>query len=160
MRCRRPRNLFYLVTLLIVSVVFSVWLWRLDSRPLFRAEDPIRVVFSRTDYWDIPATTNLPGKEVEECFTRTNSDAAACVWLMNVLRAGRKSEQHLCADYGELILSYKDGVSVKLTILPGHDAERYEFRKDGLYSMPRKDFFEALRALGVPEEQIPVIRLR
>ena len=80
----------------------------------------------------------------------------ACAEIMSALRDARSSKEHSCIDAGSLVLHFTDGKEQTVRILPGHVPTRYEFRfSRSLYSLSRKNFFEALMAGGVEISKMP-----
>ena len=141
----------------LMALGWLQWPWMFGSSPAFRAEAPLRLVFSNRNDRDF-ITNSISGGVTIHYHTRTNAEAKVCSDVLGILRQGRKSREHKCLNHGNLILFYADGTSVELGILPGHNDNRYEFRfGESLYSMPRKEFIGALQAMGVPDSKIPGI---
>ncbi len=140
------------ILIVLSVVVYWKWPWLLGSRPAFPSPVPSSVVFSVRE-----GLTPTPTDTTAEFYVRTNTTEPACAAVLTVLREGRKSQEHRCMNYGSLILHYAAGGSSILGILPGHHADRYEFRYNhALYSVPRNDFISAMKSMGVPESKIPL----
>jgi hypothetical protein len=84
--------------------------------------------------------------------TVTSTDAVKIAALVKVLRSGEPTDDHKCADSGELTLQLASGEKRSLGILPGHHAPYYEFRLRATngrnYEMYRVDRAALLAALA------------
>ncbi len=77
--------------------------------------------------------------------TVTNATA-----LMALLRRGEFVPPHPCAARGELILRYRAGDEVRVSLYSGHSDSRFEFAVGGRgYSVDRRRFMETLKAAGI-----------
>jgi len=85
---------------------------------------------------------------------KRTTDRRAIESLLAALGSGQPVPPHKCAGWGRILLHPSTGKVVELRILPGHDNDRCEFRREGvIFSMPRAAFADALGLLGV--KQIP-----
>ena len=85
----------------------------------------------------------------------TITNAAGLNSVMEMLRSGRSVEMHKCKNQGIMVLHFADGHSLRVSFLPGHHFMRYEFgTPDGLFTVSRSRFLEALRAAGVDVQKI------
>ena len=76
--------------------------------------------------------------------------------IVGVFRQGIRQTDHKCADIGRVTITFADGQSVNLEILPGHRSANYEFRyQRETYWVPRDALFAALEEAGVDTEAIP-----
>jgi ferredoxin len=81
---------------------------------------------------------------------------AACASLLALLRSARDHTDHQCADIGTMQIHYANGLTDTLTLLPGHDPARYEFRfARGAYHVPRDRFYQVLRDAGIDTTKVP-----
>jgi len=87
--------------------------------------------------------------------TITNELAAQS--LLRFLRSARvRLLDHKCADVGSFTIRYQNSKVDALAFLPGHDMNRYEFRfGGGLYLLPRLQFYQVLRDVGVDTAKMP-----
>jgi hypothetical protein len=75
--------------------------------------------------------------------------------IIAAVNSGRRTKSHKCAGSAELTFQYADGASRSLGFLFGHDAEFCEVAENGtFYRMPRKEFFDAMAALGIDQEML------
>lgn len=73
--------------------------------------------------------------------------------LTHMLDRGSYVEPHLCVNIGDLSLKRADGSEFSVEILPGHDADSFEYRYGGVYrEIDRSDFLQAVAPFGVPAE--------
>jgi len=90
--------------------------------------------------------------------TVTSTDSAKIDTLVKILRSGEPTEDHKCADSGEITLQFSSGEKRVLGILAGHHEPYYEFRlqaKDGrgyeMYRVDRSALLAALADLGITQ---------
>jgi hypothetical protein len=91
--------------------------------------------------------------ERQSAFATTSVDAAKIEALAAVVRRARPVDEHRCSESGMLTFHKKDGWTVSLGLLAGHDGRSYEFRAragvdPGVYRVDRQPLQHALSALG------------
>ena len=85
---------------------------------------------------------------------KTISDAPTIAALASSLSAAKSGSDHKCASIGTISFT-SEAETTALRILPGHDAEKYEFRIDGdLYVLPRSSYIDSLIAAGIDRDDI------
>lgn len=99
--------------------------------------------------------TNTTFKAEEDSWLVRCEDQGLIEKLAVVIREGKPSRDHKCSDIGIITFHFKQGKTVQLGILPGHDEKFYQFRlrEDGEYSIYQADrsvFLDALEAVGCP----------
>ena len=78
-----------------------------------------------------------------------SQNSKAIAQLVDVLKTAVETKDHRCAARGKVILKSSDR-NFELSILPGHNPGRYEFRfNDHIYFVPRNEFVRAMETLGV-----------
>ncbi len=79
--------------------------------------------------------------------------------ILEVLRQGIRHSDHKCAKVGAAAITFADGQTITIDILPGHTADNYEFRYKGCnYFVPRDAFLIALKNAGIDTELLPAPR--
>lgn len=83
-------------------------------------------------------------------------EPALVAQLVSVVNHGWQIRSHNCATLGDLTFEYDDGTIRTLPFRPGHDAEHYEFAKDGVpYRISRQAFIDAAVAMGIAPADLP-----
>jgi len=91
-----------------------------------------------------PGSPNPPPPPVR------SKDANDIQAFIKLVKSGEETKDHRCASVGQIIFERKNGRKSEIMILPGHNADRYEFRHRGkIFSVPRDEFITALKNLGV-----------
>jgi hypothetical protein len=94
-----------------------------------------------------------PITERQTAFASTSVDARKIEALAAAVRRARRVEEHKCSTTGKLMFRKKDGWTVGLDLLAGHNRRYYEFRvnagaEPGTYQVDRQPLQQALSALG------------
>jgi len=107
--------------------------------------------------------TNRTFKAEEESWLVKCEDQGLIEKLAVVIREGKPSQDHKCSDIGTITFHLKQGKTVQLGILPGHDEDFYQFRLRAggeytIYQAERSVFLEALELVGCPVNDLPFPR--
>ncbi|MFT3785013.1 MAG: hypothetical protein QM770_02455 [Tepidisphaeraceae bacterium] len=80
-------------------------------------------------------------------------DPVAVQALASLLESASQTQHHRCSDFAILTFRHGSGPDVSLRLLPGHDREFYEYRRDGLFRVDRRKFITLLEPFHVPAER-------
>jgi len=87
---------------------------------------------------------------------KTVSDRAVIDQLVATLSLARSAEEHKCPSLGTIFF-VTETANMTIGILPGHDADFYEFREGGtLFRLSRDAFINSLVAAGINRADIPL----
>ena len=141
MACRSWITLVVIAALAAAGILTEL-AWR---RPRARPFTDQSIVAVTLDLSGLPSGRATASAEV--------SDPLAIRRLTQMLNRGVFTEPHPCTDIGQLILKRGDRSQLLIEILPGHDADFFEYRYGGAYRrVSRADFLDAVAAFGVPVE--------
>ena len=77
--------------------------------------------------------------------------------FVHQVRSARRHPPHKHAALVQIAIDYQDGTQTVFGILPGHDPGAYELMVGGdFYSLPRRQFLQAVRDLGIDPSTIPL----
>ena len=85
---------------------------------------------------------------------KTLSDRNAIQTMARIFSRARSCRDHKCASIGTISFIAEAG-TISLEVLPGHNADKYEFRVDGgIYQLPRESYIHSLVSAGIDRDDI------
>lgn len=139
------RTQVLLAGVIAVAIASAGVLWsRRDVPTGVSAETPNRI--------DIEVSGFLLGTEGDYKVSITNQ--TDCAAVIQALSLGRKVRPHHCVSLGTMTVHYPSGVSNEIRLSPGHNDGRFEFTLNGVHSIPRNRFAEAVSKAGVDRTKL------
>jgi hypothetical protein len=114
-------------------------LWRFRCLPTI-SETEVSSVEIQINSWKTP----------NEVISVKSTDRSAIAMLMGVIAKSEETRDHRCGSIGVIKLATRAGKTEELEILPGHDAQHYEYRfNQCINRVDRESFYKAMKAFGV-----------
>jgi|GEM_PF-4048240 len=151
-------KLFKISSCIVVLLLFSsaiIWFGVLGQRnPLSEAQLELTtdLSFTVTDIESISIDVDRRNREVPT-ITVNPKEKNSIDKLLSIFKNAEPTEDHKCANLGEIRFKLSSGKEIKFAYLPGHHEEFYEFRHNRrIFRIDRQEFFDAMNKLGVDEE--------
>ena len=139
------RTQVLLAGVIAVAIASAGVLWsRRDVPTGVSAETPARI--------DLEVSRFLLGTESDYKVSVTN--LTDCAAIIQALSLGRKVRPDHCVSLGTMTVHYSSGTSNEIRLSPGHDDGRFEFTLNGVHSISRTRFAEAVSKAGVDKSKL------
>lgn len=144
---RKHPVIILVVVVACIPVAFGVHWWYWPSIPATSATDVVAIDVHLIR-WGNENDPEHFQKETSLSCTETKKIQA----LLDVFQNAERTGEHKCGSSGTLMIRKQNGSTEKLHILPGHQAEYYEYRYGSrINRVNRARFLAALRAMGVDQ---------
>lgn len=98
----------------------------------------------------LTVTVNTEAGSSEGIVVTKSADKEAIRKFLALFPTASRASEHKCASDVNVQIQKKDGTTIEVRFLPGHDEEFYEYRYESrINRVKRKLFLDAMRKLGV-----------